>query len=189
MSSIPGPGAWCLPPHRSRGPLVTSPGWKAEGVTGPLCSGIPRGPGVGRGGSCSCSASSKFLQIINWPRLPLCSTGPGPEKLEVGSGRGKGAGGQALGEGTLWETQVPRLKIEGKWELGANTQRGREGMLEEEASGALIPHPPKPSRWASGMGEGQGGHQASGTREPHPTFFSSSPFPPLPTPSQRSMPS
>lgn len=29
----------------------------------------PSGPGGGRGGGCSCStASSEFLQIINWPR-------------------------------------------------------------------------------------------------------------------------
>ena len=65
--------------------------WKAEGVTGPLPSRIPEGLEVVRGGSCSCStASSEFLQIINWPRLPLCSRGL--EMKEVGRG-GEGSRG------------------------------------------------------------------------------------------------
>ena len=65
--------------------------WKAEGVTGPLPSRIPEGLEVVRGGSCSCSAaSSEFLQIINWPRLLLCSTGLEMEEVGVGGGREQG---------------------------------------------------------------------------------------------------
>lgn len=86
------PGALCnshsplnsLPPS-----LFTLPGGKAEGVTGPLLSGIPQGLGVVRGGSCSCSiASSEFLQLINWPRC--CWAPAGQERKEVGSVRGRG---------------------------------------------------------------------------------------------------
>lgn len=82
----------------------------------------------------------------------------------MGSGRGKGQGARHWERGLFWETQVPRLRMEGKWELGANTQGRREGMSEEETAGALIPcipphpAPPNPAGGPVGWARGRWGH-------------------------------
>lgn len=122
-----------------------------------------------RGGGCSCStASSEFLQIINWPRLPFCSTG-WEKEVESGGGREQGT--------RPWERRLSgRWKSldEGKRERsGASTQRGgRNRRLEEDASGG--PHfttskPQQVGQW--GGGGAVGGHLASGALAPHPSLF------------------
>lgn len=90
--------------------VVTLPRLESRRGYCDLPSGIPQGLGVGRAGSCSRSTSiSEFLQIINWPRLPLLRrTREGDGELEEGGVPGN----QAPGEEPVREIEVPRLRAE-----------------------------------------------------------------------------
>lgn len=157
VSSIPGPKCFVQQSQSSELPASLSLHFargKAEGVTGPLPSGIPQGLGVVRGGSCSCSiASSEFLQLINWPRC--CWAPAGQERKEVGSVRGKGKRTRSW-EKRLSETRSPQAEGGGVSDSSrANKHGGGEGKARRAPGlGPSFYYPPNPSKWASGIWEG-----------------------------------